>query len=157
MSDELTWEEANPEPDEPENLVLPSASPWVKSPIGRITPHFCFSEAVCDHCGLVPSVAAVRNTARWLERIRSEVFDDRPMAITSWCRCNVHNAAVGGVPGSTHTLGWAVDFSVVGLTVEQTQTLLLRHQGEGKLIGGLGIYRTFSHIDRGRPRRWRVP
>lgn len=132
---------------------------WVKPPRGmfHITPHFSFAEAVCRHCGKIPSLAEVVETAQWLERVRHEVYEDRPMHITSWCRCPVHNANVGGAPQSYHMKGWAVDFVVRGLSIHGAWRLVSRHQGEGKLIGGLGDYETWLHIDRGPPRIWSGP
>lgn len=38
----------------------------------------------------------------------------RPLVVTSGYRCPKHNAEVGGVAGSAHTLGLAADLSCVG-------------------------------------------
>lgn len=145
----------HPEPEEiAPPIYLPAARPWIPAPKGQVTEHFSYEELRCRHCHRIPSRAAILNTARWAEKLRHEVFGDRPMGINSAARCWVHNAAIGGVPGSTHTLGWALDFTVSGLTVVETYALISEHQGAGKLVGGLGRYRTFVHADRGTPRRW---
>lgn len=132
---------------------------WVKPPRGifHITPHFSVAEAVCRHCGKIPSWTEVVETAQWLERVRHEVYGDRPMHITSWCRCAIHNKDVGGAPQSYHMKGMAVDFVVRGLSIAAAWDLAAERQGEGKLIGGLGSYRAWVHIDRGSPRRWAGP
>jgi len=132
-------------------------SVWVTPPNKLITPHFHYAEAVCRHCGKVPTLEVVQNTARWLERVRSEVFNDRICHINSWCRCPVHNAAVGGAEHSLHMRGWATDLTVRGLSPTAVWKLARAHQGEGELIGGLGKYVSFTHIDRGPARRWTGP
>ena len=149
----------HPEPEEiAPPIYYPEAVVWIPAPKGKISAHFDWrAEVACNHCGRIPSVAACLNTARWAEKLRSQVFGGRPMRVNSWCRCPTHNAAVGGVPGSSHTLGHALDFTVAGLTVPETYALAALHQGEGKLIGGLGRYTTFTHADRDRPRRWAGP
>ena len=48
----------------------------------------------------------------------AEVIDDvreqfgKPTTITSGCRCNKHNAKVGGAKNSVHKTGQACDFKV---------------------------------------------
>jgi uncharacterized protein YcbK (DUF882 family) len=130
---------------------------WQLPPHGMISEHFNFVEAVCRHCGRVPSVAAVEHTAAWLERVRQEVFDGRAMHISSWCRCPVHNRRIGGASQSYHLRGWAVDMVVRGLSPRQVQAACRPHHGEGLLIGGLGRYKTWTHIDRGPVRTWAGP
>lgn len=51
-----------------------------------------------------------------LEQIRS-YFGDHPVYITSGCRCKKHNDKVGGVKGSKHVIGKAVDFYVDTINV----------------------------------------
>lgn len=46
-----------------------------------------------------------------LEQIRAH-FGGKPLIITSGCRCSTHNKKVGGVQGSKHVLGNAVDFYI---------------------------------------------
>lgn len=46
-----------------------------------------------------------------LEQIRSH-FRDKPLYITSGCRCSKHNKNVGGVQGSRHVLGKAADIYI---------------------------------------------
>lgn len=116
---------------------------WLKPPAGPLTEHFTWAEAACNHCGLVPSVAAVRQSAAMMERVRA-ICGDRPIHVTSWCRCPVYNAAVDGVPGSYHLLGLAVDISVTGLAPAAVQAALWGHRD---IARGLGCYPTFTHVD----------
>ena len=64
-------------------------------------------------------IASAR-TNKILEQIR-EHFGGKSVIITSGCRCSKHNKAVGGVQGSKHVLGQAVDFYIPGVP---TATLL---------------------------------
>ncbi|WP_310496499.1 D-Ala-D-Ala carboxypeptidase family metallohydrolase [Sandarakinorhabdus sp.] len=57
----------------------------------------------------------LRRTAAQMERVRA--LFDRPVTVTSAYRNPVVNRAVGGVPTSHHALGWAVDFTIPGLTL----------------------------------------
>lgn len=127
---------------------------WILAPKGLITPHFSWIEAACRHCGRIHSRESVERTAIWMERVREEVYQGRVVHVNSWCRCEVHNRAVGGATNSQHKLGTAVDHIARGLSVEEAYRECLKHQGEGKLIGGLGHYPSFVHADRGPARRW---
>ena len=76
-------------------------------------PHFKPSEMTCK-CGCGLNNTDLR-LMQILEQIRSH-FGDRPVIITSGCRCPRHNSAVGGVQGSRHTFGKAVDFYIPGVS-----------------------------------------
>ncbi len=64
-------------------------------------------------------------------------------SITQTCgyRCAAHNKAVGGVSNSQHTLGYASDIVVPGLTPNQVADLA------EPIFNGLGRYDTFTHVD----------
>ena len=123
-----------------------------------LTSHFHIHEAVCRHCGKIPDLQAVINTAIWLERVRAEIFGGKVIHVNSWCRCPTHNKRVGGAEHSLHMRGWAVDITVRGISPYAAWRVLKDFQGEPpKIIGGLGRYPSFVHIDRGRARRWSGP
>lgn len=50
---------------------------------------------------------------------RTREYFNRPMHNTSGLRCEKHNAAEGGVAGSYHTKGKAVDFYIDGVPAEE--------------------------------------
>lgn len=76
-------------------------------------PHFQKSEMTCK-CGCGLNNTDLR-LMQILEQIRSH-FGNKPVIITSGCRCPQHNAAVGGVQGSWHTKGKAADFYIQGVS-----------------------------------------
>jgi len=75
----------------------------------------------------------------------------RPLTVLSAYRSPYHNAFVGGAPLSLHVLAKAVDLSIVG---EGFDRFLLNRLAEERKFTGFGYYRTFLHIDLGRPRFW---
>ncbi|MBQ7170071.1 MAG: hypothetical protein IJR63_09260 [Synergistaceae bacterium] len=84
-----------------------------------------------------------------------------PIHVNSGCRCEKHNAKVGGVKGSFHTKGKAADLSCslgAQIMFETAQKL----KAEGKLpdLEYCILYRTknFVHIDCGKKRKnyWEV-
>ncbi len=73
----------------------------------QITSNFADYELWCKHCGKVDmdsDFMEMLQIARELAGI--------PFIITSGYRCGEHNAAVGGVPDSSHVRGLAVDIRV---------------------------------------------
>ncbi|MFN3229878.1 MAG: D-Ala-D-Ala carboxypeptidase family metallohydrolase [Asticcacaulis sp.] len=79
-----------------------------------------------------------------LEQLRAKMA--RPLAINSARRCAGHNQAVGGVPGSWHTRTLAVDIGVTGWSLPARRALLAASRSLG--FGGIGLARTFLHLDR---------
>lgn len=129
---------------------------WKKPPAGLITPHYSFFELACRHCGRVPDIDVVRETALWLETVRA-ALGGHVMHVTSGCRCPEHNRRVGGAPESYHVRGMAVDFVLRGLSLVETRRRVDKLWGEGK-IGGFGRYDSWIHIDRGPGgRTWEGP
>ena len=72
-----------------------------------------------------------------------------PLTVLSAFRSPYHNAFVGGAPLSLHLKALAVDLSIV----KQDKRLMERIAKEEGFTG-FGYYRTFLHIDLGRPRFW---
>lgn len=81
-----------------------------------------------------------------LEAVR--VIVGRPVQVLSGHRCAIHNALIGGAPFSQH-LKLAADISLIG---HNRSVLLSAARSAG--FTGFGFYRTFLHIDMGRPRSW---
>lgn len=82
---------------------------------------------------------------------------DLPIKVVSGRRCAKHNAAVGGAKKSQHKLGNAADIQVVGLSPKEVYEVIEQIHRENKAhIGGLGLYKTFVHLDkREGVARWR--
>ena len=79
----------------------------------------------------------------WLDRLREAV--GRPLKLTSAYRCPAHDAAVGG--NGPHTTGLAVDIeAVLAVTRHSVVTAALALGAHG-----VGVAKTFVHIDRIRP------
>jgi zinc D-Ala-D-Ala carboxypeptidase len=72
-----------------------------------------------------------------------------PLIVLSAFRTPYHNAFVGGSVFSAHLKAVAIDLSIVGQDKKRMEQL-------AREIGftGFGYYRTFLHIDLGRPRFW---
>lgn len=82
-----------------------------------------------------------------LDRMRKRL--GVPLIINSGYRCKKHNAEVGGVVGSQHTLGNATDVDCV---YPPDYVAALAEEME---YDGIGRYDTFTHLDsRGRTARW---
>ena len=112
-----------------------SAWPWK---------HFQPEEMACKgtgklsvHCGLLDRLDILRSRCGF------------PLVVLSAFRSPYHNAFVGGAVFSLHLKALAVDLSIVG----QDKKLMERIAKEEGFTG-FGYYRTFLHIDLGRPRTW---
>ena len=75
-----------------------------------------------------------------------------PVTVSSGIRCKTHNTNVGGVSKSQHMEGTAADIVVKGVPVSEVvkyaETLMPK-------TGGIGTYKTFTHIDvRSVKERW---
>jgi len=78
---------------------------------------------------------------RILENIRN--YFNKPVHITSACRCEAHNQFVGGSRNSQHKRGRAADIIVQDIEPDDVANF-----AESLLTsGGIGRYSTFTHID----------
>lgn len=82
-----------------------------------------------------------------LQAFRSKI--GKPIRINSGYRTVSYNKRVGGASDSLHTFGYATDLYVDGMSPASVYGALT-----GTHKGGLGKYRTFTHMDSGRRRRW---
>jgi len=111
--------------------------------------HFEPEEFTCRHCG---HVVIDSELVKFLEKMRVEL--ERPVIITSAYRCPRYNEQIGGVPGSAHTRGLAVDIFVVGNEHRyEFLNYLLKHG-----VKRIGIANDFIHFDfdyeKPHPRIW---
>lgn len=72
-----------------------------------------------------------------------------PVIINSAYRTPAYNEKVGGADRSMHVEGKAIDIQVSGKTPKQVYDYFDKFWQ-----GGLGLYKTFVHIDTGNKRRW---
>jgi hypothetical protein len=97
--------------------------------------------------GLWPSLLAVVKVA---DEARHRL--GKPLRITSAFRSVAYNKAIQGAVGSWHTKGGALDLSGSPVTLVG---ILEKMRKEGVFKGGIGRYKTFTHVDvRGRNASW---
>lgn len=112
-------------------------------------PHFSVRELACRCAGRYCAGAYWHDPEflNALEALRAEA--GRALVVTSGHRCALWNAAVGGAPLSRHRQ-LAVDIALAG-----HERHALRAAAIGRGFTGLGLARTFLHLDRrGRPATW---
>ncbi len=87
-----------------------------------------------------------------LQALRDSI--GRPISIISGYRSPAWNVRVGGADHSQHPQGRAADIRVGGMRPADVHDELLRLDKLGKtpMLGGLGLYLTFVHVDV-RPRK----
>ena len=90
---------------------------------------------------------AVRLAANF-EEIR-HALGDLPIRINSGYRTPAYNAAVGGAKLSQHVQGRAIDIRHATLKPYDLFAKIRRMEKDGALplLGGIGLYATFVHID----------
>lgn len=92
-------------------------------------------------------------TVRIAEKVREQFG---PTVIHSAYRSLTYNVAVGGVGDSRHSQNDALDIACTNATPEQVGQYLKNLRATGAFSGGIGIYRTFVHVDtRGTNADWR--
>ncbi|WP_294962075.1 D-Ala-D-Ala carboxypeptidase family metallohydrolase [Sulfurimonas sp.] len=69
---------------------------------------------------------------------------EKPVIITSGCRCAKHNKSIGGAESSQHILGKAVDFRVKDVH-ESVVASFLESEYPNKF--GIGRYKGRTHLD----------
>ena len=74
-----------------------------------------------------------------------------PLTINSGYRCATHNSNVGGTTNSQHLLGNAADITCSNITKLKE---VCKSIWSSNKIGGLGLYTTFVHVDKGSHRSW---
>jgi uncharacterized protein YcbK (DUF882 family) len=115
--------------------------------MSKVSKHFSRSEFACK-CGCGFNTVDVELVGI-LESIRQRF--DKPITVTSGCRCVAHNEAEGGGSKSQHLIGRAADIIVHGVEPDAVAAFA----DIGCAAPGLGRYSTFTHIDsRDEQARW---
>lgn len=96
----------------------------------------------------------LRMVAEQLQILRD--YTERPIKVNSGYRSPEHNEKIGGSKNSQHKLGKAADIVIQGMKPSDTYKLIEYLIGKEVLkIGGLGSYKSFTHIDiRDNKARW---
>lgn len=77
-----------------------------------------------------------------------------PIIVSSGCRCPKRNRAVGGALNSKHVLGIAADIAIRGIAPDVVASWFEKNWPS---TGGVGRYRTFTHVDvRPEKSRWNM-
>ena len=99
----------------------------------------------CKYCDGFPAEPSER-LVRLAQRVRSHF--DAPVIITSGVRCQTHNRNVGGVEGSWHRMGSAMDLAVRGVPGETVLKFVLE---QPQTRYAYNIDGTCVHMDVGAP------
>lgn len=137
----------------------------------KITEHFSLSEFACRDGTDYPIDRIDEVTGKtWLESrlkplcdtlevIRAKLCEEENqeviMRIDSGYRTAEYNKRIGGAPGSQHPKGRAVDIKVFTRDMRRQVSAARVHsviynlwrERKIKQLGGLGYYRTFTHVD----------
>lgn len=108
--------------------------------MGDLSKNFSRKEFAC-HCGCGFDDISLELIAV-LQQLRD--YYGKPVKINSACRCEKHNAKVGGAKHSKHKEGIAADVVVSGVLPKDVHKYLIEKY-EGRY--GIGRYNTFTHID----------
>ena len=101
----------------------------------------------CGLCHVAPDLYKMADALR--------EYIGKPMIVHCVNRCIKHNRAVGGVVGSLHISGYAMDFHCKGLPNKKLHKICRKLWKKREILtGGLGIYDWGVHIDIGRYRTW---
>jgi len=117
----------------------------------KLTKNFRKSEFECK-CGCVMPKDVLENIkllAIQLQIIRDYV--EEQISVNSGFRCKTHNSRIGSNDSSQHILGKASDVTIKTFTPNEVanivENMLTNEVLPSFYIGGLGIYKTFNHID----------
>ena len=112
-----------------------SAWPWI---------HFIPKEIACKGTGKLSVNAGFLGK---LDLLRSHL--NFPLIVSSVFRTPYWNSKCGGSPRSMHLFCLAADISII-----DKDKNLIRRLAKDLGFTGFGYYRTFLHVDLGRPRFW---
>ena len=107
----------------------------------------CKGEGCCNHTARIQ-----QRLVNALQKLRENI--NKPIIVVSGYRCSKHNIEVGGAKESMHVKGLAADIKVDGMSVEELYEAVLAIPDFSN--GGVGIYKTWIHVDvREKKARWK--
>jgi uncharacterized protein YcbK (DUF882 family) len=116
----------------------------------KLSPHFDSQEFACK-C-LIRGLRSTPGSCQGQEWVSEKLVEkleelraalgNKPITVTSGCRCATYNRYVGGAKGSQHVLGTAAD-----ITVKDVKPSDVAAAAEKIGFGGVGRYSTFTHVD----------
>ena len=114
----------------------------------KLSEHFTVGEFACrDGTDAVP---VSEELVTLLQKIRDHF--GRAVTVNSAYRTAAYNTKVGGAKRSQHLLGTAADITLAGVTPLEVAQYAEFLQPKA---GGIGVYRTFTHVDvRAARSRW---
>ena len=104
----------------------------------KLTPNFSVAEFAC-HDGS-DTILIDTMLAYYLQKIREHF--GKSVTINSAYRTPAYNASIGGASESQHMEGRAADIVISGVTPQAVATY-----ANALGMGGIGIYKTFTHVD----------
>ncbi len=104
------------------------------------TRNFKIDEFRCPDKNMLPYGGMDRDLLLKLEVLRWKL-GNKTVRITSGYRTPLFNKRIGGYSKSNHLTGQAADIKVFGVDLETVQ------KTAGDIFEGLGIYKTFTHVD----------
>lgn len=114
-----------------------------------VTDHFSLGEFACRDARPYPEIwihDRLLPLCNVLETVRAAI--DRPILIVSGYRSPEHNKAVGGAKNSQHMEGRAADIRVAEMSAGMLHAKITELYSQGAIkIGGLGLYKSWVHID----------
>ena len=116
----------------------------VDIPLGdsHASEHFKFRDFMCPCCRKLPLSEIFYRHIEKLEEMR--VALGFPLIVNSGYRCPDHNAAVGGTNNSWHKI-FATDIRPEDHNELKLKRIVAYAKANG--WGGIGIYKTFCHLD----------
>ena len=122
----------------------------------KLTKNFNSEEFDCRDGSTMPEsvLKNIKLVAEQLQILRDNV--GVPITINSGYRSPTYNKKVGGATKSQHLLGKACDITIKDMRAIDVYKLVINLINDGKLvIGGVGMYKNFTHLDiRKKRARW---
>lgn len=119
---------------------------YSKNDNSKLSENFSLSEFHC-HCSRCKFTYLDSDLVDYLQEKRT--YLNRSIHLNCGYRCSDHNKEVGGKSGSMHLVGKAADIVVPDMSIDEMADVFSD-------ANGLGIYKTFIHVDvRGYKSRWR--